>query len=87
MQEAVQTEIFKVLDNSIIYSISDSQWVSLVHAVPKKASFTVIENKNNELVQTQLPTKIHVYIDYQKLNDATRRDHFPLPSSIKCLNI
>jgi len=45
MQEAIKTKILKLLDNVIIYSISDSQWVSSVHVVPKKASFTVVENK------------------------------------------
>ena len=36
MQEAVCTEIVKLLDNGIIYPISNSQWVNPVHAVPKK---------------------------------------------------
>ena len=58
MQEAVHTEIVKLLDNGIIYPISDNQWVSPVHAVPKKSGFTVVENENKELVQTRLPTKI-----------------------------
>ena len=75
MQEAVRTEILKLLDNEIIYPISDSQWVSPVHAVPKKAGFTV----GKELVQTRLPMKIRVCIDYRKLNAATCKDHFPLP--------
>jgi len=43
MQEVVRAEIVKLLDNGIIYPISDSQWVSQVHVVPKKASFTVVE--------------------------------------------
>ena len=40
MQEVVKMKILKLLDNGIIYLISDSQWVSPVHAVPKKADFT-----------------------------------------------
>ena len=58
MQEAVHAEIIKLLDNGIIYPISDSQWVSSVYAVPKKSGFTVVKNENKELVQTRLPTKI-----------------------------
>ena len=42
MQEAVK--ILKLLDSKIIYPISDSQWVSPVHAVPKKAGFMVVDD-------------------------------------------
>nr|GEW66724.1 hypothetical protein [Tanacetum cinerariifolium] len=35
--------------------------------------------KENELIPTRLVTGWRVCIDYQKLNDATRKDHFPLP--------
>jgi len=40
----------------------------------------MVENDKKELVQTCLPTKIRVCIDYCKLNAATCKDHFPLPS-------
>jgi len=71
-------KILKLLDNGIIYLISDSQWVSPVHAVPKKAGFAVVENEQKELVQTRRPTKVRVCIDYRKLNAVTCKDHFPL---------
>ena len=79
MQDAVKTKILKLLDNGIIYPISNSQWVSHVHAVPNKTGFTVVKIEHKELVQTRLPTKARVCIDYQKLNVATHKDHFPLP--------
>nr|GFA86237.1 hypothetical protein [Tanacetum cinerariifolium] len=40
---------------------------------------TVIKNDENELVPTRLVTVWRVCIDYMKLNEATRKDHFPLP--------
>nr|GEW92168.1 reverse transcriptase domain-containing protein [Tanacetum cinerariifolium] len=72
-------EVLKLLDAGLIYPISDSPWVSPVHCVPKKGGFTVVENEKNELIPTRLVTGWHVYIDYRKLNEATRKDHFPLP--------
>nr|GFB34816.1 reverse transcriptase domain-containing protein [Tanacetum cinerariifolium] len=54
-------------------------WVSPVHCVPKKGGFTVVENEEHELIPTRLVTGWRVCIDYRKLNDATRKDHFLLP--------
>nr|GEY21421.1 reverse transcriptase domain-containing protein [Tanacetum cinerariifolium] len=72
-------EVEKLLDAGLIYPISDSPWVSPVHCVPKKGGFTVIENEENELIPTRLVTGWRVCIDYRKLNEATHKDHFPLP--------
>ena len=52
--------------------------MSLVHVVPKKARVTITTNEKCEEIQTRLPTKWRVCIDYQKLNSATKKDHFPL---------
>nr|GEZ70281.1 reverse transcriptase domain-containing protein [Tanacetum cinerariifolium] len=53
--------------------------VSPVHYVPKKGGIAVVENKDNELIPTKLVMGWRVCIDYRKLNDATRKDNFPLP--------
>ncbi|GJV57974.1 hypothetical protein Tco_1458979 [Tanacetum coccineum] len=45
----------------------------------KKGGITVVTNEDNELVPTRTVTRWRVCIDYRKLNDATRKDHFPLP--------
>ena len=76
--EVVKEEILKWLNAEIIYPKSDSQWVSPVHVVPKKAGVTVTVNEKGEEIQTRLQTKWQVCIDYRKLNAATKKDHFPL---------
>ena len=63
----------------MIYAISDSQWVSPVHMVPKKSGITVEVNDKGEEIQKRLTSGWRVCIDYRKLNKATRKDHYPLP--------
>nr|GEV43373.1 reverse transcriptase domain-containing protein [Tanacetum cinerariifolium] len=77
--EVIKKEVLKLLDAGLIYPISNSPWVSPVHCVPKKGGFTVVKNEENKLIPTRLVTDWHVCIDYQNLNDTTRKDHFPLP--------
>ncbi|CAN6712838.1 unnamed protein product [Malus baccata var. baccata] len=79
MMDVVKKEIIKLLDCGVIYSISDSHWVSPVQVVPKKFGVTVVKNEDNELVPTRIQTGWRVCIDYRKLNSTTRKDHFPLP--------
>nr|GFB40628.1 reverse transcriptase domain-containing protein [Tanacetum cinerariifolium] len=68
-----------LLDAGLICPISDSPWVSSVHCVPKKGGFTVVENEENKLIPTRLVTGWWVCVDYRNLNEATHKDHFPLP--------
>nr|GEV24907.1 DNA-directed DNA polymerase [Tanacetum cinerariifolium] len=79
IHDVIKKEVIKLLDAGMIYLISDSPWVSPIHCVPKKGGMTVVANENNELIPTRLVTGWRVCIDYMKLNDTTRKDHFPLP--------
>ncbi|GJY53177.1 reverse transcriptase domain-containing protein [Tanacetum coccineum] len=79
IHEVIKKEVIKLLDAGLIYPISDSPWVSPVHCVPKKGGMIVVANEDNELIPTRLVTGWRICIDYRKLNDATRKDHFPLP--------
>ena len=76
---SMKEEVLKLLEAGLIYPISDSAWVSPVQVVPKKGGITVIRNEKNDLIPTRTVTGWRMCIDYKKLNDATRKDHFPLP--------
>ena len=79
MKEVVRKEILKLLEAGIIYPIADSQWVSLVHCVPKKGGITVVPNDKDELIPQKIITVYRMLIDFRKLNKATKKDHYPLP--------
>nr|GEX55606.1 DNA-directed DNA polymerase [Tanacetum cinerariifolium] len=79
IHDVIKKEVEKLLDAGLIYPISDSPWVSPMHCVPKKGGMTVVTNDENELVPTRLVTRWRVCINYQKLNEATYKYHFPLP--------
>nr|GFA25661.1 reverse transcriptase domain-containing protein [Tanacetum cinerariifolium] len=79
IHDVIKKEVEKLLDAGLIYPISNSPWVSPIHCVPKKGGMTIIKNDENKLVPTRLVTGWRVCIDYRKLNEAKRKDHFPLP--------
>nr|GEZ98103.1 reverse transcriptase domain-containing protein [Tanacetum cinerariifolium] len=47
IHDVIKQEVIKLLEAGLIYPISDSPWVSLVHYVPKKGGFTVVKNEDN----------------------------------------
>ena len=48
-----------------------------MQVVPKKGGMTVVRNEKNDLIPIRTITSWRMCIDYQKLDDATRNDHFP----------
>jgi hypothetical protein len=79
MKEVLKNEVLKLLKAGVIYPISDSEWVSPVQVMLKKRGMTVIHNVKNKLILQQIATGWRMCINYQKLNKATQKDHFPLP--------
>jgi len=58
MKEVVRNEVIKLLNNGIIYPISDIKWVSPTQVVPKKSGVIVITNEKNELIPTRTISNI-----------------------------
>ena len=84
MREVVKKEVLKLLHAGIIYPILYSEWVSLVQVMPKKRGMTVVKNQKNELIPQRTINGWRMCLDYQKLNKATKEDHFCCPSLMKC---
>nr|GEX24585.1 retrovirus-related Pol polyprotein from transposon 17.6 [Tanacetum cinerariifolium] len=61
IHDVIKQEVIKLLNAGLIYPISDSPWVSLVHCLPKKGGFTFVENEDNKLIPTRLVTGNQYY--------------------------
>nr|GFB46007.1 reverse transcriptase domain-containing protein [Tanacetum cinerariifolium] len=71
IHDIIKKEVEKLLDAGLIYPIFDSPWVSKIHCVPKKGSFTVVKNEENELIPTRLVTGWRsIHYASKTMNDA-----------------
>nr|GEZ49792.1 reverse transcriptase domain-containing protein [Tanacetum cinerariifolium] len=66
-EKSTLIKVLKSHKRAIAWKLSDIQ-----------GGFTVVENEENELIPTHLVTGWRVCINYHKLNESTRKDHFPL---------
>ena len=69
-----------------MYPNSDSTLISLVKVIPKKGGMTVIKKENNDLFPIRAMSRWRIFIDYRKLNKATRKDQCPLPFTDQMLD-
>ena len=79
MRDAAKKEVIRLLNDGIIYHVPNSEWVNPVHCVPKKGGLTMVEIEKSELTPQRTVTGWRMCVDYRKLNNATRKDQFPLP--------
>lgn len=61
------------MDAEIIYPNLDSKWVTLVLCISKKGGMT-----KNELILTRTVTRWRICMYYKKLNNAIRKDQYPM---------
>ncbi|GJQ98353.1 reverse transcriptase domain-containing protein [Tanacetum coccineum] len=79
IHEVIKKEFLKLLDAGMFTHLPTAMGLVKCIVDPQKEGITVVANEENELITTHLVTGWRVCIDYRKLNEATRKDHFPLP--------
>jgi len=64
LKEVVKKEVIKLRDAGIIYPIKDSNWVSLIHVVPKKGGMTVVKGEKGDELVVRTVSSWRMCIDY-----------------------
>lgn len=49
LSEVVRKEVLKLLEVGIVYPISDNQWVSPLHVIPKKGGVIIVKNEKVDM--------------------------------------
>lgn len=63
----------------MIYTITESKWLSQVQFIPKKVAITVVPNEKGDLVAMRSLNGWRLCMYYQKLNSCPEKNHFPMP--------
>lgn len=61
-----------------------TRFLSHVQCVSNKGGMTLVKNEEGELMATRLVTRWWVCIHYTKVNNVTKKDHYPLPFIDQC---
>nr|GEZ82930.1 hypothetical protein [Tanacetum cinerariifolium] len=80
-EKSALIKVLKSHKRAIAWKLSDIQGINpefCTHKILMEEDYKPA-NEENELISTRLVTEWRVCIDYQKLNEATRKDHFSLP--------